>query len=77
MRIVSGTARGRRLRAPALALIGLDLFFEPPHGLDRRAVPIVDFPHRFGKVFKLSACRVRLFERELKLNQRVKLSRHG
>ena len=68
---------GRRLGGAALVLVALDLLLEPTHGLDRRAVLIVDLPHRIGKVCELSACRVRLFERKLQLNQRVKLSRHG
>jgi hypothetical protein len=37
----------------------------------------VDVPHRIGKADELSACGIRLFERELQLNQSVKLSRHG
>ena len=65
------------LGGASLALVDLDLLFEAAHGLDRRAVLIVNLPHRIGKVFELFACGVRLFERKLQLNQRVKLSRHG
>jgi hypothetical protein len=68
---------GRGFRGASLALVGLDLLLETAHGLDCRRVLMMDLPHRIGKIGKLSASDIRLFERELKLNQRVKLSRHG